>query len=803
MVHSGMPARNAQNQHENLPTQPAVSAAHWSEISYRPPKIDLIVKADRLVQATGFFSSDGNLVSSEYERLRAERFKPFVEARLPRMLTNPQEIVDECRASNEADGFLALIETFRGQSLLCQRTAVTLAAELLVSESSRDRAEYIVRAYGALLRFLPDADADERNVIREAFEKALTTPPYTFRHLLMHTLVGNAGSIEQLPHLDRLLLQSKVPDIGELLVSAATAPTASEERRTLYINHIKENPLPALMGLNGLCLMMSLDPGLIPEFIPYISGLHGYTNEYWDSLATFTYERGLRIAAERNAPIHLLRDELAASIPRRIFIYVLDITDLIADRFQATIRIYDYIERLEKIRPEVAESLRTDLNRAITRCALLPIHARISLQQNLAILHTAPSATDTDEMIEYIGTGLSCFLSASETQRIESPIISVRRFLINPVDEESWRSQVVENTLSIPSEEPLKVANLLAIPAEFSLVSGIDLDPESISALRWETDGDFPLLEGLEHYGVDPADILRIGEHWGTRELLEFIRVHTIQPDPKFLKYVGEMLKNIDPPTYSKWRAWRYNGDRTGIGEIFKNLTAEQEAFFQADYAVPLQDLVTGHRATCYLTADPRMLFLSGGLPIGSFPCTSTSGGAYYSKNLVSALGDPHIRIAFLIDESNYDRLVFKSLHGGRNPPMNLEDEVARNPSDYSHEKNWSAFQASIISRTLVKMVRTQDNRPGLLCQPTFNRFSQTKRIPINEVSGSLSVLAKSYGIPLFHHPIDEDNLEILTVPASLSPGGQIENYDGAPWAASYRGSYQILACPLDFELDI
>ena len=73
---------------------------------------------------------------------------------------------------------------------------------------------------------------------------------------------------------------------------------------------------------------------------------------------------------------------------------------------------------------------------------------------------------------------------------------------------------------------------------------------------------------------------------------------------------------------------------------------------------------------------SPKLLFMSGHFPFGSFPCTRSDGGGYYSKNIISYMSDSHIRVAYQFDLKGYARAKYAEQHRGSTPPADFDSQV-------------------------------------------------------------------------------------------------------------------------------
>jgi hypothetical protein len=106
--------------------------------------------------------------------------------------------------------------------------------------------------------------------------------------------------------------------------------------------------------------------------------------------------------------------------------------------------------------------------------------------------------------------------------------------------------------------------------------------------------------------------------------------------------------------------------------------------------------------------------------------------------------------------------------------------------------KYFYALLPAIEARSVVKLVETPDQKPILMMEPSFIRGSSQKMHSTNETLRFVLSLSDMLGTGVaLRSYVDQTEypLEVVILPPSISPGGQLENHDFAPWLASHHGA--------------
>ncbi len=284
------------------------------------------------------------------------------------------------------------------------------------------------------------------------------------------------------------------------------------------------------------------------------------------------------------------------------------------------------------------------------------------------------------------------------------------------------------------------------------------------------------------------------------------MRAQTINlPNRQLLGFLGEALSQVDTtgtdPT--RFARWRYDERHPITALQLRSLSPAARQAWRGDLSaiindepigtsIPVDALKGKSQFLALCTDHPETLFSIGKIPLVTAACTSFNNGAYYSKTVVSTLADAHIKGILVFDAY---KMVYEIA-----PKLPGEFAEALQCGRFSQamlSKYFYALLPAIQARSVVKLVETTNGEPVLMMEPSFIRGSAQKMHLTNETLRFVVSISEKLGTGVaLRSYFDQSDypLEVVILPPSISPGGQLENHDFAPWLASHHGATAISA---------
>lgn len=613
----------------------------------------------------------------------------------------------------------------------------------------------------------------------------------TWRKLLAHTLSYESNR----NRLDAAaaILQAGPSPFYPVLLSVALARDTEPEVANVILRGIIDTPLA---GTPALCRLLEkiascADPDRRVEYGRLLSSIDGFTGEYWGSLAPWVFERPLRLLESCGLDPLEARKRLCPTIGHSSFLAAFNITDGDALALQL-------VERAFAPKPQLSEAENSSdaehLRRGLIRGAFLA-----PSQQNLVQLAILTSQTE-----EQLYTCELCDIlsRAATTQRTEIPQLSIVRLLATAKESDKCPKFLRDMMPpSLSEEDQDHWVTFLEIPPLLSsqeqVIHLLSTAPDTMSWL--EDYGN--MIRLLRHDSAQSSVVPFGGSRFGSTPVHEFLRAQTVEPgNPALLSLLGEALaatdiSGDDPNSFARWR---YDMRNPITARQLRSLSVEARETWSKDLsamiteapigtAIPLRELGGNSRYLVLLTDHPELMFRIGTLPSITAACTSFKNGAFYSKTLVSLVSDAHIKGLFVFDAFKLQHVIAPHL-----PQEFQEALVSGYFPPHLLSRYMDGLMLAIEARAVVKLTETVEGAPVLLMEPSFVKGSLKKLHPTHESLLFMATVAEEMGAGLALPPyVNQTDYPLKTVvsPPSRSPGGQLANYDFAPWLAAHHGA--------------
>jgi len=582
--------------------------------------------------------------------------------------------------------------------------------------------------------------------------------------------------------------------LDQLTLECCTDLGLSPERRSA-LSGLLEKSRPSGQSRLERCLarLARPEPSSSPALLGYFSPLHGIPGAVLgDKLARF-FERSLTRFAERGMPeieqIAEHHQRLAPRIPANAFFLMHDLAGGRRALLRKIDRLYAAIER-DSSSPDEKRAMKFDLLRHAAGFQKLARSLQHNVRDMLGVWRLS-GVSGAGRLVE--------LLAALEAYEFVAPALQWGITRWQRCGESGrWGAAPGCSYGFIDRTRPRHALN----------PSG----PERAAAeFRERLPVGLALKLYYDHQKQSAAECLGslqlLEREWGGIEwLVTYLASQRIRPfvDPHsrrranqgIQELTAEILPVLDPPDYSRWRGWRYDLNEPAVKAQCAPLGAEQLESWKENFVEPAE-LCTWRvrepepgRFALWFTDDAQVLFKAGKYPIGGkVACTSYEAGGYYNKGLLSFVADAHLKAAFVLDLQRC---------GARLRAAILAGEL----DGAAQARAAGALLEASIARKIVKLGSTEEGAAVLLLQPTLLGYRTSNKADKDgdpRLEGALTAvvrrrLAERLGAVLAGAAAPGRAGLTVRIPASRSPGGQIENYDGRSWRASWHGPYSLQA---------
>lgn len=651
---------------------------------------------------------------------------------------------------------------------------------------------YANRIFSIALQFGSESD---KSIAASNFTALSEYGSETWGKLLSQNLTATTNVAERHNVVEALLGGRRVKSFRTLL-SVAISPHTDRDLSDRILTALIDTPLPGTPGLTAFLRKVrnTEDSSHRQAYTALISSIAGFAGDYWGHLAPWIFERPLRLSDNLGADPLQLHERLCPHVRTSAFLPAFNICGGGREALA-------WMNNAFAPSPDLPESEHSwhceQLRQSLIRASFLTPFEHMRVTTALSSISSDPS-----RMVL-----VSDILSAAATrQRVDFPQLSVMRLMASvgeldkcpdfvreraPIsDDEADRRHrevfLVTNPLNSPLEQTVEM-----LESSQGTSAWLDTYSSQIKLLQLEPTQEYVPFS-VPQYGTSPVH--------------EFVRAATIgAPNADLLKLLGEALSHVDisgqePRAFA---SWRYDEQRPGVARQLRSLSQESRAAWSSDLsailedepigeAIPVSELGGRSRYCVLLTDHPEIMFRIGKIPSLTAACTSFNNGAYYAQSIVSSLVDAHIKALVVLDSYKMEHLIA--------PQLPADFHRALKAGSFSPpliSKYFSALQLAMEARSIVKLVETTDGRPVLLMEPSFVKGTFNKSPPTVE---SLRFLVRvsevlGTGVALRAYVDQKDfPLKVLVLPPSVSPGGQLENFDFAPWLATHHGATAISA---------